>query len=180
VTLFTKLELFSKNPALLGLREYELPSNVSSLILSTFIELIGRTEFHIRDDDAEGFGRLAAELGHTALAAVRRAQMSPRSERLEGCERLKDEVASMRERQEAELLSIREELRSLRQSLSVKDRDMCEVLKLVAMQAAGTWEIEAICSSVLSQPDDRSGSSLSKASIQEQKTKPGKAATKRK
>jgi hypothetical protein len=151
VTLFAKLELFNKNPALLGLREYELRSDVSSSIFSTFIELIGGTEFDIRDDDAEGLGRLAAELGHTALAAACQAQMSSRSEKPEGCDRLKREVASIRERQErqeAELLSIRDELRSLRQSLSVKDRDVCEVSRLVARQASDEREIEEIWSSV--------------------------------
>jgi hypothetical protein len=62
VTLFAKLELFSKNPALLGFREYEVQSDVSSSILSTFIELIGNTEFNIRDDEAEGLGRLGGRV----------------------------------------------------------------------------------------------------------------------
>jgi hypothetical protein len=154
VTLFTKLELFSKNPALLGFREYEVRSNVSSSVLSTFVELIGRTEFDIRDEDVEGLGRLAAELGHAALAAACRAQKSQRSECWEG---LKGEITSMRDRQqrhEQELLSIREELASLRQSLSVRDQDVSAVgsvvSRLAARQKGDEREVEAIWSSVLS------------------------------
>jgi hypothetical protein len=78
VTLFTKLELFSKNPGLLIFREYEVRSDVSSSVLPTFVELIGRTELDITDDDVEGLGCPAAELGHAALEAACRAQRAVR------------------------------------------------------------------------------------------------------
>jgi TPR repeat protein len=146
-TLFTKLELFSKNPGLMGLQEYQVRADVSSSVLSTFIELIGRTEFHVRDEDVEGLGRLAAELGHPALAAACRAQRS------EGWEGLKGNIASMRERQEAELLSIREELASLRQSLPVRGQDVSgvasDVSGLPARQDGDEREVPALSSSVL-------------------------------
>jgi hypothetical protein len=41
-----------------------------------FVELIGRTELGIRDDDVDRLGSLAAEFPHAALAAAYRAQRS--------------------------------------------------------------------------------------------------------
>jgi hypothetical protein len=77
VTLFTKLELFNKNPAQLVLREYEVRSDASSSVPSTFIDLIYGRELGIRDGEVEGLGYLAAELGHAGLAAACWAWRSP-------------------------------------------------------------------------------------------------------
>ena len=157
VTLFTNLELFRKNPGLLVLRKYVVRSDVSSSVVSTFVDLIGRTDFEMRDDDVEDLGQLAAEFAHSALAAAcgaRRSRVGCRSDVwAEGWEGLKCEVASMRERQERherELLSIRQGLVSLREWLSVRSRDVSEVSVLSAKQKGDEREVEVIWSSVLS------------------------------
>jgi hypothetical protein len=56
----------------------------------------------------------------------------------------------MRERQERELLSIREGLASLSHWLSVRDRDVSEISGLAARQAGDEREVQAIWSTVLS------------------------------
>jgi hypothetical protein len=131
VILFAKLQLFSKNPALLAQREYEVQSDVSSSVLSTFVEVIGRTEFDITADKVDGLAALSEELGHLRLAAACRAFRSSVVSNPVGetHEALMREIEAVRERQELSLFTLCEEMRSLRQLMSVSEARRSEVLR---------------------------------------------------
>jgi hypothetical protein len=96
---------------LLAEQEHEVQSDFSSLVLSTFVQVIVRTRFDITADHLDGLAALAEEWGHLMLAAACgafRYLVLSRSNS-ESQEALTREIRAVW--QEREVLSLRQELR---------------------------------------------------------------------